>query len=99
MFQQRSRLEEEINELWNLMQRCKRNGNDEVQAFIWMTMEYWEVHYRINEQQQLQNKVWDPGILQLEDYDLQVIFLFPGESNAGASCFQFQIPSSMLDQA
>ena len=49
--------------------------------------------------QQLQKKVWDLGILQLEDYDLEVIFLFPGESDAGASCSPFQIPSSMLDQA
>ena len=62
-FQQRNRMDEEIDELWHLMQRCKRNGNDEVQAVIWMTMEDWEVHYKINEQQQLQNKVWDLGIL------------------------------------
>ena len=58
------------------MDRCKRNGNDEVHEVIWMTMEDWEVHYRINEQHQLQNKVWDPIILQPEDYDLEVIFLF-----------------------
>ena len=81
------------------MQRCKRNDNDEVQTVIWMTLEDWEVHYRINKQQQLQNKFWDPGILQLEDYDLEVIFLFPGEFDAGASCSPFKIPSSMLDQA
>ena len=30
MFRQRSRLDEEIDEIWHLMQRCKRNGNDEV---------------------------------------------------------------------
>ena len=82
MFQQRSRLDEEIDEIWHLMQRCKRNGNDEVQAVIWMTVEDWEVHYRINEKHKLQNKVWDPGILQLVDYDLEVIFLFLGESDA-----------------
>ena len=29
-FQQRNRLDEEIDELWHLMERCKRNGNDEV---------------------------------------------------------------------
>ena len=82
MFQQRSILDEEIDELWHLMQRCKRNGNGEVQEVIWMTMEDWEVHYRINEQQKLQNKVWDLGILQLEDYDLEVIFIF----SRGVSC-------------
>ena len=61
-------------------------------------MEYWEVHYRINEQQKIQKKAWDPGIFRLEDYDLEVIYIFPRESNAGASFFPFQIPSSMLDQ-
>ena len=81
------------------MQGCKRNGNDEVHAVIWMTLEVSKVHYRINEKKQLQNKVWDPGILLLEDYDMEVIFIFPRESNAGASCSPFQIPSSMLDQA
>ena len=81
------------------MQRCKRNGNDEVQIVIWMTVEDWEFHYMINEQHQLKNKVWAPGILQLEDYDLEVIFLFLGESDAGSSCSPFQIPSSILDQA
>ena len=99
MFQQRSRLDEEIDEIWHLMQRCQRNGNDEVHAVIWMNLEVSKVHYRINEQKQLQNKVWDPGILLLEDYDVEVIFIFPRESNAGASCSPFQIPSSMLDQA
>ena len=34
-FQQGSRLDEEIDELWHLMQRCKRNGNDEVQEVIY----------------------------------------------------------------
>ena len=53
----------------------------------------------INGQQQLKKKVWDPGILQLEDYDPEVIFFFSGESNARASYSLFQIPSSMLDQA
>ena len=81
------------------MQRCKRNNDSEVQTVIWMTMEDSEVHYNINEQQQVQKKVWDPGILQLEDYDLEVIFPFSGESDAGASCSLFQIPSSMLNQA
>ena len=61
MFQQRSRLDEEIDELWNLMQRCKRNNDSEVQTVIWMTMEDWEVHYRTNEQQQLQSKVSNLG--------------------------------------
>ena len=95
--QHRNRLDEEIDELWYLMQRCKGNGNDEVHVVIWMTMEDWEVHYRINEQQQLQNKVWDLGILQLEDYDVEVIFLFPADSDAKASYSPFQTPSSMLD--
>ena len=99
MFQQGIRMDEEIDELWHLMHRCKRNGNDEVHAVIWMIVEDWEVQYRINEQILLQNKFLDPGILQIEDYDLEVTFLFPGESDAGASCSPFQIPSSMLDQA
>ena len=30
MFQQRSRLDEEIDELWHLMQRCKRNNDSGV---------------------------------------------------------------------
>ena len=63
MFQQRSRLDEEIDELWHLMQRCKRNNNSEVQTVIWMTVEDWGVHYRINERKQLQKKVLDPCIL------------------------------------
>ena len=62
-----------------------------------MIVEGWEVHYMINEQQQLHNKVWDLGVLQLEDYDLEVIFICLGESDAGAFCSSFQIPSSMLD--
>ena len=48
------------------MQRCKRNGNDEVQVVIWMTVEDWEVHYRTNERQQLQNKMWDLGGLKIK---------------------------------
>ena len=39
MFQPRSRLDEEIDELWHLMQRCKRNNDGEVQTVIWMTVE------------------------------------------------------------
>ena len=66
MFQQRSRLDEEIDELWHLMQRYKSNNDKEVQTVIWMTMEDWEVHYRTNEQQQLQNKIWDPGGLKIK---------------------------------
>ena len=42
MFQQRDRLDEEIDELWNLIQRCKRNCNNEVQLVIWMTTENFE---------------------------------------------------------
>jgi hypothetical protein len=39
VFQQRSRLDEEIDVLWHLMQRCRRNYDSEVQAVIWMTGE------------------------------------------------------------
>ena len=49
MFQQRSRLDEEIDEIWHLMQRCKRNNDSEVQTVIWMTMEYCEDHCRVDE--------------------------------------------------
>ena len=66
MFQQRSRLDEEIDELWHLMHRCKRNNDSEVQTIIWITMEDWEVHYMTNEQQQLQNKMWDQGGLRIK---------------------------------
>ena len=59
MFQQRDGLDGEIDELWNLMQRCKRNCNNEVQIVIWMSVENFEYHYRTSEQQ-LQNKIWDP---------------------------------------
>ena len=97
--QQISRLYEETDELWHLMQRCKRNNDSEIQTVIWMTVEDWEVHYKINEQQQLQNKFWDPSILQLEYYDLEIIFLFPWEFDASACSSPFQIPISMLDQS
>ena len=75
MFQQRSRLDEEIDELWNLMQRCKRNNDSEVKIVIWMIVEYLEVHYRTNEQQQLQSKVWDPGKHKMKTHD-QVVMIF-----------------------
>ena len=65
-FQQGSRLDEEIDELWHLMQRCKRNNGSKVQTVIWMTVEDWEVHYMTNEQQQLQNKMWDQGGLRIK---------------------------------
>ena len=39
MFQQRSRLDEEIDEIWHLMQRCKRINDSEVQKVIWMVVE------------------------------------------------------------
>jgi hypothetical protein len=65
VFQQRSRLDEEIDKLWHLMQRCRRNYDSEVQAVIWMTGRDCEVHYRNSGQQQLQNKVWDPGGLKI----------------------------------
>ena len=57
VFQQRSRLDEEIDKLWHLTQRCRRNYDNEVQAVIWMTRRDCEVHYRNSGQQQLQNKV------------------------------------------
>ena len=66
MFQQRSRLDEEIDELWNLMQRCKRNNDSEVHTVIWMTVEYCEDHCRVDEQQQLQSNMWDPGGLMVK---------------------------------
>ena len=66
MFQQRSRLDEEIDELWHLMQRCKRNNDNEVQTAISMTVEDCEDHCRVDEQQQLQSKMWDPGGLKLK---------------------------------
>ena len=66
MFHQRSRLDEEIDELWNLMQRCKRNNNSEVQTIIWMTMEDYEDHCRVDEKQQLQRKIWDLGGLRIK---------------------------------
>jgi hypothetical protein len=65
VFQQRRRLDEEIDKLWHLMQRCRRNYDSEVQAVIWMTGRDCEVHYRNSGQQQLQNKVWDPGGLKI----------------------------------
>jgi hypothetical protein len=65
VFQQRSRLDEEIDKLWHLTQRCRRNYDSEVQAVIWMTGRDCEVHYRNSGQQQLQNKVWDPGGLKI----------------------------------
>ena len=51
MFKQRSKLDEDIDELWNIMQRCKRNNDNEVQTVIWMTMEDCEDHCRGDEQQ------------------------------------------------
>ena len=75
MFQQGSRLDEEIDELWNLMQRCKRNNDSEVQTVSWMNVEDWEIHYRTNEQQQLQNKAWDPGKQKMKTHD-QVVMIF-----------------------
>ena len=65
VFQQRSKLDEEIDKLWYLMQRCKRHNASEVQTVIWMTMEDCEDHGRVDEQQQLQSKVWDPGGLRI----------------------------------
>ena len=65
MFQQRDKLDEEIDELWHLMQKCERNCNTEVQTIIWMTVEDCEDHGRVEEQQQLQSKVWDPGGLRI----------------------------------
>ena len=78
VFQQGNRLDEEIGELWHLMQRCKKNNNSKVQIVIWMTMEDCEDHYRVEEQQKLsvhiciskaygdlQSKIWDPGGLRI----------------------------------
>jgi hypothetical protein len=65
VFQKGSRLDEEIDVLWHLMQRCRKNYDSEVQAVIWMTEGDYEVHYRNSGQQQLQNKVWDPGRLKI----------------------------------
>jgi hypothetical protein len=65
LFQKGSILDEEIDVLWHLMQRCKRNYDSKVQAVIWMTGKYYEVHYKNSGQQQLQNKVWDPGRLKI----------------------------------
>ena len=65
LFHKGSILDEEIDVLWHLMQRCKRNYDSEVQAVIWMTGRDCEVHYRNSGQQQLQNKVWDPGRLKI----------------------------------
>ena len=59
MFQQRSRMDEEIDELWHLMQRCKRNNDNEVQTVIWITVEDCEDHCSVDEKQQLQSKMWD----------------------------------------
>ena len=66
MFQQRSRLDEEIDELWHLMQRCKRNNENEFQKVIWMTVEDCEDHCRVDEHHQLQSKMWDPGGLKIK---------------------------------
>ena len=66
MFQQRSRLDEEMDELWNLMQRCKRNNDSEVQTVIWMTMQDCEYHCGVDEKQQLQRKMCDPGGLKIK---------------------------------
>ena len=74
MFQKGSILDKEIDELWHLMQRCKKNNDSEVQIVNLMTIEDCEDHYRITVQHQLsvqiyisktyddlQTKVWDPG--------------------------------------
>lgn len=65
VFQKGSILDEEIDVLWHLMQRCRKNNDSEVQAVIWMIVEDCEVHYRNSGQQQSQNKVWDPGGLKI----------------------------------
>jgi hypothetical protein len=65
VFQKGSRLDEEIDILWHLMQRCRKKNDSKVQAVIWMTEGDCEVHYRNSGQQQLQNKVWDPGGLKI----------------------------------
>ena len=77
VFQNRSILDEEADELWHLMQRSKKNNGSKIQTIIWMIVEDCEGHCRVNEQLQLskqiyiskadddlQNKVWDPGGLK-----------------------------------
>ena len=74
MFQKGSILDKEIDELWYLIQRYKKNNDSEVQIVNLMTIEDCEYNYRIDEQQQLtvqiyisktyddlQTKVWEPG--------------------------------------
>ena len=48
------------------MQRCQRNNDSEVQTVIWMTMEECEDHCKVDEEQQLQVKMWDPGGLKVK---------------------------------
>ena len=66
MFQKRSKLGEKIDELWYLIQRCKKKNDSEVQIVIWMTTKDCEDHCRVDEQQQLQSKIWYPGGLRIK---------------------------------
>ena len=65
-FQHGNIMDKEIDELWHLKQRCKRNNDNEVQTIIWMIVEDCEDHCRVDEQQQLQSKMWDPGGLKVK---------------------------------
>ena len=49
MFQQGIRMDEEIDELWHLMHRCKRKNGTEVQIVIWITVGGCEDHCRVDE--------------------------------------------------
>ena len=51
VFQKRSILDEEADELWHLMQRSKKNNGSKIQTIIWMIVEDCEDHCRVDEQQ------------------------------------------------
>ena len=57
---------------------CRRKASGALQQKIWkpreLNMSKTEQHDEMDDQ--LQNKVWDLGILKMEGYDQEVIFLF-----------------------
>ena len=60
---------------------CRSKSNGVLQQKIWKPVELKMTKIKIISQQhnkmddQLKNKVWDPDILKMEDYDQEVIFL------------------------
>ena len=58
-------------------EECKSKASGALQYKIWkpgeLKMSKTEQHDEMDDQ--LQHKVWNPGILNIEGYDLEVIFL------------------------